>query len=222
MDDTRREHLRRLIRDAFGNDRARFGRRVGLSKGRISQLLTAGEVFGERAAKNLVKKLGLAAGYFERPLPPDTDAALADDISHNRVEEMITPYRSTSPQLRGGAAHLPILPPDSVTPSHNWGDIVPTATPEVFSVALPDDSMAPPLPAGSIITFRAATQASSGDLILLSDKDGTLYFREYRERTPTAWRAVAKNPAFLDLDSAGDGLTVLALMVRRSVEGSRL
>lgn len=133
-----------------------------------------------------------------------------------------SPVGGAPTQIRGGLAHLPILSPATVTPSHKWGDIVPTSTPDVFSVALPDDSMAPDLPKGSVITFAAATTAKSGEGVLLTDKDGSMYFRQYRARTATAWQAVAKNPDYLPLDSVIDGLTVIAVMTRRHVEGSML
>jgi hypothetical protein len=213
MDNTRRDNLRRLIRDAFGDDRARFCKLAKLSKGRISQLLDPDEVFGELAAKNLVKRLGLDRGYFERELPgdPTENSSTADTLG-----------KTQPPKMRGGVAHLPIFAAVNVAPSQTWGDIVPDNLEHVFSVALPDDSMAPEAPAGSVITFARSSSATSGQGVLLTDKDGSIYFREYRARTATTWQAVAKNSAFLPLDSAADGLTVIAVMTHISKAGSMI
>lgn len=213
MDNTRRENLRRLIRDAFGDSRARFYKLTKMSKGRLSQLLDPEQRFGELAAKNLVKRLGLDSGFFERDLSGDPNETITTSP---------TPQKGESTRMRGGVAHLPILPAATVTPSHTWGDIVPADLPAAFSVELPDDSMAPDLPRGTVITFATATAAESGDGILLTDKDGSLYFRQYRARTATAWQAVAKNPAYLPLDSAADGLTLVAIVTNVNKAGSKI
>lgn len=71
-DDERRRNFAAWFAGApYRGDRARLMSRTGLTKGRITQLLNdAGtEPFGERAATNLARKLGLADDFFERPPP---------------------------------------------------------------------------------------------------------------------------------------------------------
>lgn len=213
MKEIRREHLRRLLRDKFGDDRARLYSLLEIGKSRLSQLLgdDPDEAFGELAASRIAEKLGLPKGYFERPLEPQTDGPLKGDAVSAQPVKSGTSKNETSPQLRGGLAHPAIRPTATVAPSHSWGDIVTALLPEIFSLALFDDSMAPKAPVGTVVTFTTLRQARSGDAVLLKDKDGNHYFREYRERTPTHWQAVASNPAYLALDSIADDLVVLAV-----------
>jgi len=77
MDDLRR---RRLLAYFNGppcrGDRAVFMRKSGLSKGRVSQLFDKNERFGEVAARNLAKKLGLPLDFFERDQVPVTGSTI--------------------------------------------------------------------------------------------------------------------------------------------------
>jgi hypothetical protein len=213
VDDIRREHLRRLIRDSFGDDRMRFCRVAKKSKARVYQLLDPRQRFGDNAARHIVEALGLTDGYFERPLeleePPATNS-----------REALT-FVGDPPTGGGVVARVVIQPDVRLRASHSWQSLV-TSIPQSFSVALPDAAMSPDLPPGSVISFKAASEAQSGMGVLVRDREGTLYFREYRARTRSQWQAVARNAAFLPLDSSDDGLTVVAVMVRREVEGSML
>jgi phage repressor protein C with HTH and peptisase S24 domain len=69
MDDTtlyRKRRLRELIAQApyHGSQRA-FGERVGLTEGRVSQLVDDKHSFGERSARNIATELHLDERYFE-------------------------------------------------------------------------------------------------------------------------------------------------------------
>ena len=66
MDAYRKTILKRLIDDRFQGSRQSFMDAAALSKGRVAQLLDPDMPFGERAARALVAKLGLADGFFER------------------------------------------------------------------------------------------------------------------------------------------------------------
>lgn len=61
----RRQKLRALIADKFGDNRGEFLKASGLTKGRLSQLLKPGEPFGDTAARNLEERLSLDPGYFD-------------------------------------------------------------------------------------------------------------------------------------------------------------
>ena len=71
MDKQRKIKLAQLIQTRFDGDRAKFQDAVGLTKGRVSQLLHPDEAFGERAAQSLVNKLNLADRWFEGKLLPE-------------------------------------------------------------------------------------------------------------------------------------------------------
>ena len=61
----RRYKLRLLIRERFADDRGEFMKATGLTKGRVSQLLSESEPFGDNAARNLEERLQLDPGYFD-------------------------------------------------------------------------------------------------------------------------------------------------------------
>lgn len=66
MDAHRKTRLKELIRIQFRGSNADFLIATELTKGRLSQLLSPKHAFGERAAKELVDKLDLEPGYFEK------------------------------------------------------------------------------------------------------------------------------------------------------------
>lgn len=78
MDEVRRAHLVKVLTHRYANDRGRFLQDAGISKGRLSQLLQAGGVFGERAARSLERKLKLPHLSFDSAL--DDPAAWPEDI----------------------------------------------------------------------------------------------------------------------------------------------
>jgi transcriptional regulator with XRE-family HTH domain len=65
MDRLRRQKLRDLLATRYGGERRRFLEDSGISKGRLSQLLSGKHPFGEEAARNLEDKLRLEPGYFD-------------------------------------------------------------------------------------------------------------------------------------------------------------
>lgn len=66
MQHFRRERLRKLIAAEYGDSREKFMSATGITKSRLSQLLSDGYPFGERAARELALKAGLPEDYFER------------------------------------------------------------------------------------------------------------------------------------------------------------
>ena len=62
----RKRRLRELIQQKpFSGSQKAFGDRVGLSEGRVSQLVDDKHSFGERAARNIATELRLDERYFE-------------------------------------------------------------------------------------------------------------------------------------------------------------
>lgn len=63
----RKKRLRALINAApYNGSQLEFARAVGLSEGRVSQLLDAKESFGERSARKIETELRLPERYFEQ------------------------------------------------------------------------------------------------------------------------------------------------------------
>ncbi len=99
-----------------------------------------------------------------------------------------------------------------------WGDLMKAELPRAFSLVARDDAMAPLLTKGNTARFSTERVKERTDLpgkkVLLTDKDGNCYIREYRLRRGEQWQAVAINSTagFDPLDSIADGLRVLAVM----------
>jgi phage repressor protein C with HTH and peptisase S24 domain len=85
--------------------------------------------------------------------------------------------------------------------------------PEVFQVAVPDDSMAPRVRAGETVEFSTTEKPLPGDGVLVRDQAGGVYFRRYRQAHAGAWEAYPVNEAYRTLLSDRDGLTLLAVLV---------
>lgn len=95
--------------------------------------------------------------------------------------------------------------------------------PREFMVTLQDESMAPALPSGTVVTLRtdlAGLQPNHG--VLVADRDGNVFFRQYRFMRPGHWIAAPLGKGFEPLDSVVHGLQVLAVMVSRTIVGSNV
>ena len=69
----RKRRLAELIQRRFDGAQVAFARAVGLSEGRVAQLVNADESFGERSAKGIVERLGLEERFFEKGFPANED-----------------------------------------------------------------------------------------------------------------------------------------------------
>lgn len=80
-----------------------------------------------------------------------------------------------------------------------------------FETQLPDNAMAPEAPKGTRVIFITGTEPEPGDWVLIRDRAGLYYCREYRQLRPGQWEAHARNPGFLPMESERDGLHVVAV-----------
>ena len=85
--------------------------------------------------------------------------------------------------------------------------------PDIFWLTMKDNAMAPRAGAGKRVCFSKLLQARAGDGVLVCDKSGALYFRELRPATADRWVAHATNGVFAPLDSANDGLSIVAVLM---------
>jgi 3,4-dihydroxy 2-butanone 4-phosphate synthase/GTP cyclohydrolase II len=100
IQDIRRQRLRQLIRDSYGDSQARFIDETGENQGEISGLLRT-KSFGEKKARNLEKKANLPTGWLdqavtqmeegassqEAPRGPSTGAPLVPVIPLAQIEK---------------------------------------------------------------------------------------------------------------------------------------
>jgi hypothetical protein len=101
-----------------------------------------------------------------------------------------------------------------VLPTIRWEDLMTREElPDLFATPAPDDSMAPRVREGQLVTLERGLEPRGGDGVLVRDRDGHTYLRLYRPRRPGIWEAHALNPDYQSLDSERDGLEVLAVIV---------
>lgn len=84
--------------------------------------------------------------------------------------------------------------------------------PELFLIEAPDDAMAPAVRKGQRVEFSTGLTPNPDDGVLVRDKVGNLYFRQFKPRRAGLWEAHPKNSAFLPLSSTEDGLEVVAVL----------
>lgn len=127
------------------------------------------------------------------------------------------------PPSLGGDPHLahPMsLRSFTVVPTLKWGVLMNEELPLVFKTALPDNAMAPRAPVGTVVEFTRELEPQPGDGVLLRDRDGNLYCREYRVLRAGVWEAHAENRAFNPLDPEVEGLTIVAVLTAAATRWS--
>jgi hypothetical protein len=132
------------------------------------------------------------------------------DTAHAYPAELIT--SRIAAQEPAPRADLPAPLPVFNAPRVPWGQSMRADLPVVFSVVVPDDSMAPRVRLGDVIRLDRSQEARPGDGVLIVDRDGRWYFRLYSVRRPGDWEAHPINPAYQPLHGTNDGLTVIAVL----------
>lgn len=174
-----------------------FANAVERSHSQISQLKNqsphskTGEprVIGDDVARHIESKLGLPMGWMDTPQVGERPATW---VQSPTAIDVLPVYNS---------------------PPVQWGENMNNDLPATFSVALPDDAMAPRVRRGDVVRFRRGVTALPGDGVLVVDAAGRWYFRLYRERKPGEWEAHPINDAYQPLDAQRDGLQLLAVLV---------
>jgi len=190
--DRRRRFIAYFNGPPMNGDREKLIKRSRLTKGRVAQYFDEHQAFGERAAVNLALRLGLREDFF-----------LRDGID-----------TSTSPNR--GIAHNVILSEETVPPTIEWGDLMDSELPERFRLEVLDDSMSDLLTPGSFAKFlrcKPGERPHTGRPVLVRDRDGNHYIRDFASKTPNHWRAVPRNRHYEPLDSIEDELELVAFMV---------
>jgi transcriptional regulator with XRE-family HTH domain len=119
-----------------------------------------------------------------------------------------------------GVAHEPILTAYTVPSLTTWEALTMQAhPPATFRVAAPDDALAPRIPRGTELIMDSGAHPVPNQVILVRDGAGQLHLRRYGQGHGGAWRALAPNDAYLTLESARDGLQLLAVLRWVSGEG---
>lgn len=96
----------------------------------------------------------------------------------------------------------------------SWEGLMGADLSRPFELVVRDDALADEIVSGSIARFHpaGARAATPGRPVLVRDKDGNHYLRDYQAGPGTRWKAVARKRGYDDLDSEEHGLVLVAVM----------
>lgn len=172
---------------------------VGELQATISKI-ERGEILEPTSIARLARALQSPAEWLETGDGEEPDWTDDQHTSAGLIREPVAQYLS-QPKIE----HAPLI---------DWGETVNLdALPEIFWLTMKDNAMAPRAGAGKRVCFSRLLQARAGDGVLVADKSGELYFRELRPATSDRWVAHATNGVFAPLDSAHDGLRIVAVLM---------
>lgn len=105
---------------------------------------------------------------------------------------------------------MPIVP----LPRYMWGDLVNADLTKPFELEVSDDALGPDIFRGCIARFDPSWPPEPGWPVLVRDRDGAHYLRDYQRGIGDRWQAVPRLARGFDkLDSQDDGLVIVAVMI---------
>ncbi len=102
--------------------------------------------------------------------------------------------------------------PYSDPPKLKWGDLMTADLSRPFELDVMDGAFGGDYPQGCVMRLDPARSARAGWPVLVKDRTGIFYLRDYQEGSAGRWQAVARVRGFAPLDSVDDGLEVVAVM----------
>jgi SOS-response transcriptional repressor LexA len=220
----RRKNLRTAIDAAiatgkFSND-AEFANHFEINPSQISQLVKGHGSFGERAARNLEKKVGWEAGFLDRDVPEQT-------ISKEAVESSNVTFLNkqlrTIPLLdyvQAGLFHE--VGYDGINPIGASWTTYESQRPEcVFALKVEGYSMSPEFMPGDELVVDGSLEARPGTLVIAQEvKHGvaSTTFKKYRvigvnEFGVDIIELVPLNPDYPILNSTQINISIIGVVV---------
>jgi len=99
-------------------------------------------------------------------------------------------------------------------PRLQWGNLMGADLSQPFELEVIDDALGDEIRRGCIARFHpaGAVQPAPGRPVLVSDREGNYYLRDYQAGAGDAWQAVPRARGYATLDSETHGLTLVAVM----------
>ena len=169
----RQRKLKELIDDQFAGSQADFCRKAELQPAQVNQWLTGYRNLGEKAARKIESKLGLAPLWFDKML---SDTFTSDNLS-------------SSLGLRGS---VPLI---SWVQAGQWENVIDNLGPgegeriettykaksHTYALRVRGDSMEPKFPAGCIIIVEPEECPSPGQFVVIRQNGDEATFKQYIE-----------------------------------------
>lgn len=218
----RRRNLRAAIDAAnkklgFKSD-VNFCEHFDLNPSHISQLINGHGSFGERAARNLEKKIGWEEGLLDKA---DNVIAKADpessfsNVSFNDLQLRKIPVLDF---VQAGIFNATNY--DGIIPlSYTFTDYNGSNPDAIFSVVVTGKSMEPDFVAGDKLIIDAALSAKPGCFVIAQNGAHEATFKKFRvtgydEHGRETFELVPLNPDFPTLSSKDHDITIIGVMVR--------
>ena len=182
----RKEILRALIRDRFGNSQATFATAIGRSAAQVNQWLQGVRKFGDASARRIEIKLGLGQGYFdgavEEPVEPGADFVEVSRVQL-AVEAGVTGFHVQ--QLDGNGD--PIFFRREYLEKKGW------KAGSLYALRVSGDSMEPALYPGDLVVINAALTDPVDGEVFAVNYEGQPVIKRLR-RDAGAWWLDSDNP----------------------------
>lgn len=189
LDAIRRENLRTVI-DELGSA-AKLARALGVSAAVVSQWVNASpdsktkkpRGISHQSCRRIERAAAKPAGWMDEQHSPA-----------GRAQEMIHARRIVS------------------WPKLAWETLMTADLSEPFELDVVDDALGPDIFRGCVVRLDPRRQPEAGRPILVRDRAGRFYLRDYQLGAAGRWQAVARQRGFAPLDSEADGLEIVAVM----------
>jgi hypothetical protein len=151
----------------------------------------ANKSFGEKVARRIEEAYEVPRGCLDDPL---------GDFSHRHL-------------VKGAVDHVVIQAENySDPPLTLWSDLVGADLTKPFRLPVIDGALGPELFPGCIARFDPFRKPEPAWPVLVRDRDGNHYLRDYQTGAGGRWQAVARQRGFEALDSETHGLVIVAVM----------
>ncbi|AON05432.1 S24 family peptidase [Pseudomonas aeruginosa] len=175
-----------------------FAEKHNLDASYISQLLNGHRPMGEKAARNLEAKIGLAPNSLVMPTQfPDVHRAQGKDLPVSNLEEEALPVLKGSVPVVGKAklgvdGYFEAL---DYPVGHGDGSVLISSTdPNAYALQVVGHSMHPRIKHKEYVMIEPNRSFAPGDEVLVKTVDGRAMIKEYSYRREGTWRFDSVNP----------------------------
>lgn len=214
----RRKNLRAALDAAIASGRfnsdAAFCEHYDLNPSHISQLVKGHGSFGERAARNLEKKIGWSPNFL------DQNASTKDVDSESNVLFTDKPLRKIPilDFVQAGRFREVIYDGSNIL-GHTYSDYEGCKPEDIFSVQISGNSMNPRFFENDNIVVDPNLVPQPGDYVVAENGDYEVTFKKYRvtgydEYGRDIFELVPLNPDFGILSSTKNNLRIIGVVVR--------
>jgi len=165
----RRSKLAQLIRDRFGGSQAKFVEITGENQGEVSALLRD-KSFGEKKARKIEGKCGLASGWLDTPDDKSATGRYAADTTVGRWIPVVG-FVQGKPD---GEVIIAPCPPDE----EGWAVYSLSPDSSAYALQMRGDGMRPRVKHAEYLIVEPDALSQPGDDVLVTRADGSQIIKE--------------------------------------------